>query len=121
MDTGTGIGSGAGNTELVVTGCGASSAAGVAAAYRSLADSSGLHDELSDWFLPSRDELLALVESNVIRLCDEERCALWSSSADDGWVDRAYVVDVSYGNRYLWSPEEMLKVAPFAVRPIRAL
>ena len=49
LATGTGIGSGAANTQLLIENCSPNSAAGVAAAYRG--------GGKSDWFLPSKDEL----------------------------------------------------------------
>jgi len=115
------IGTGAQNTEMVVGMCGGSSAAGMADDYAV--------GGKADWFLPSFKELEALARSNLVRLCDVERCRLWSSSQwwslGPGIVrpfENLQAQAVVVGLDGPGTPIDLVsrKTAEFGVRPIRA-
>jgi hypothetical protein len=79
LATGTQIGSGAANTALIIENCGTDSAAGLAAAYRG--------GGKSDWFLPSKDELIKVFDRR--REIGLAGFYFWSSSqsnANANWV-----------------------------------
>ena len=109
---GTGIGFGKANTSLMLAGC-TSGAAVISNAYRG--------GGKSDWFLPSKDELLKLncyVMSGCTKLTNDvlggfNRSRYWSSSE---WNDlSALMVDFYNGSAYA-----LEKQNAFSFRPIRA-
>jgi hypothetical protein len=109
---GTGIGFGKANTSLMLAGC-TSGAAVISNAYKG--------GGKSDWFLPSRDELLKLncyVMSGCTKLTNDVlggfgRGYYWSSSE---WTDQdSFRVDFYNG-----SSSTAYKANTFSFRPIRA-
>ncbi len=106
LPTGTAIGTGRANTQIVIAACGADTAAGLAASYRG-----GGED---DWFLPSRDELGELYRQRkeVGGLADD---FFWSSSQLD---DDAYYAWFQYfdGGNQDYDDEDF----DYRVRPVRA-
>jgi len=80
LRTGSSIGSGRGNTRIIVQACGQGTAAGLAAAYRG--------GGLNDWFLASQDELTALYRNQFL-VGGLGRGNFWTSSSQpfNGAVD----------------------------------
>jgi hypothetical protein len=107
LPTGTDIGTGRANTEIIVQACGPDSAASVAAAYRG-----GGKD---DWFLPSKDELNALYKQRRVvgALAFENFWSSSQSSRSEKWV---WFQD--FRNRT--QVDSGLKWQRFRVRPVRA-
>ena len=106
LASGTGIGSGASNTALVVQNCGTDTAAGLAADYRG--------GGKSDWFLPSKDELMKVYDrrSEIGALVDD---GFWSSSQGDVIDDGAWCQNLDDGTQL-----EGYKSTVSRVRPVRA-
>ena len=110
LPTGTDVGAGRANTELIVRVCGPDSAAGVAAAYRG-----GGKD---DWFLPSKDELNALyVQRKVVGALAVPRGLgrFWSSSQSSDYVDEAWCQSFGNGTQGIDNKFDIWRV-----RPVRA-
>ncbi|MFM8352887.1 MAG: hypothetical protein ACKN9D_17715, partial [Actinomycetales bacterium] len=92
VQTGTGIGSGRDNTAAIIGVCGNQSAAGVAAAYTG--------GGLSDWFLPSKDELAELYNQRGV-VGGLASYSYWSSSQSSDVKKYAWIqgfVDGTQGN-----------------------
>jgi len=104
--TGDGIGEGRENTRRIIEVCGVESAAGVAAGYTG--------GGLSDWFLPSVDELDALYEQRAVvgGLASDD---FWSSSQDGDDVDSAWGQGFGGGLQ-----DDYYKGNDLRVRPVRA-
>lgn len=102
--TGTGIGSGADNTDLIIDACGSKTAAGFAARYRG--------GGKRDWYLPSKDELDALVSSRAFTM----RGTYWSSSQVDAFAGLAFARPGVVGGAF----QQLQKNALYGVMPIRA-
>jgi len=73
-----------------------------------------------DWFLPSKDELQALLASNVLSITLDTHY-YWSSSQhpDGGRTDCVWALDFGTGDRGLWNEENKAHDRAF-VRPIRS-
>jgi len=106
LPTGTAIGTGRANTQIIIAACGADTAASLAASYRG-----GGKD---DWFLPSRDELNALYRQRKV-VGGLAVGYFWSSSQDDDDAYYAWYQNFYYGDQYLSD-----KDANGRVRPVRA-
>ncbi|MCF7943828.1 MAG: InlB B-repeat-containing protein [Spirochaetia bacterium] len=105
------IGDGFGNTEILVDEFGSASAAGICSSYTS---NEHQNYPISDWYLPSHDELL-LLKSNLdnFSLGDfSPLTAYWSSTESS--ADEAYAMKFSDG-----SIESRAKAETLLVRPIR--
>jgi uncharacterized repeat protein (TIGR02543 family) len=74
----------------------------------------------SNWFLPSKDELQALLDSNVLNITNDTHY-YWSSSQhpDGGRIDCVWALDFGTGDRGLWNEENKEHDRAF-VRPIRS-
>lgn len=105
--TGTEIGTGAGNTRLVIEACGRATAAGTAAAYTARGK--------GDWFLPAKDELNALFQARR-EISGIPAVSYWTSSQSDAFVDYAYFQSFFSGNQSGW----FFKGYERRVRPVRA-
>jgi len=108
--TGTPIGTGRSNTQIIINACGESTAAGVAARYRG--------GGRQDWFLPSRDELNALFLQRSVVGGFDGNAILWSSSQpsmDLYSTYKAWNQSFSFGNQAVEYVGEANRV-----RPIRA-
>ena len=88
LATGTQIGAGASNTALIIQNCGTGTAAGLASAYRG--------GGKTDWFLPSKDELMKVYDrrGEIGALTDD---TWWSSSQGSGTADDAWMQYFSLG------------------------
>jgi len=109
----TDVGAGAANTALIIEKCGDDTAAVKAAAYRGAG--------LTDWFLPSKDELAAVYSMRTE--IGEMTCGdYWSSSqvpstvASNGGVAYAWRQRTSFG----LGPKVTPKSSYYCVRPVRA-
>ncbi len=116
LATGTQIGTGAANTQLIIQNCGTDSAAGLAAAYRG--------GGKSDWFLPSMDELRKLYDRRS-EAGTPDCCSFWSSSQNFSWSPSmelssgavsAWGKYFDYGSEY----SDALKYNDSRLRPVRA-
>lgn len=74
----------------------------------------------SNWFLPSKEELQTLLDSNVLSITNDTHY-YWSSSQhpDGGRIDCAWALDFGTGDRGLWNEENKEHDRAF-VRPIRS-
>jgi hypothetical protein len=79
--TGTAIYTGLANTNAIIAACGAGTAAQLAAAYT--AGGTGLAG-ITDWYLPSLDELQAMINQKAVigmsTACNANGCLYWTSS-----------------------------------------
>lgn len=108
IGTRTAFGTGWDNTAALITACGPASAAGLATSY----DGGGL----SDWFLPSKDELDAMMSASVVLFSSEQPGAsewYWSSSESDS-------TDAWNQSFNTGSQESNMRFIELAVRPVRA-
>jgi len=108
--TSTALGSGRSNTQIIITARGASTAAGVATAYRG--------GGRLDWFLPSRDELNALYLSKTAGMGLDGEVILWSASEpsmDLYTQHKAWNQNFNFGNQAIEYESQLNRV-----RPIRA-
>jgi hypothetical protein len=106
LPTGTAIGTGRANTQIVIDACGADAAAGVAAAFRG-----GGKD---DWFLPSKNELNALYRQRKV-VGGLAGVDFWSSSQVEDTANYAWSQLFILGSQYYSS-----KDSDYRVRPVRA-
>lgn len=107
LDTAAGIGSGPANTRAIITACGPDSAAGLAAAYTG--------GGLTDWHLPSKEELAALVAVRPYGTALDEDF-YWTSTQSD-------LVEAAWGHsvrEFEAEQYDLLTKAPFTLRPVRA-
>jgi hypothetical protein len=99
---------------LIIANCGSDSAAGAAQSYRG--------GGKTDWFLPSKDELMTLY--NIARseagMCEDisVKCSYWSSSEDDSdEISGTDATAMSFSNA---STDIVDKAETRAVHPVRA-
>ena len=111
--TATGIGSGAQNTEIIVGDFGSSSS------YAALTAQNISFGSYSDWYLPSRDELVQLRDSlfalNLGALTPE--ASYWSSTQDQIFNSNAWIVTMT--NNPNGSVQSIIKTQNYRLRPIR--
>ena len=105
LSTGTAIGTGRANTQIIIDACGADTAAGVAAAFRG-----GGKD---DWFLPSKNELKALYR---------QRKVVGGLAAVGFWSSSQYELNAFYAwHQNLYGYQSLdYKDYDTRVRPVRA-
>lgn len=111
--TGTEVGTGLANTDAIIAvpQCAVGTAAAVARAYAG--------GGLTDWFLPSRDELILLKQSRVGSLVPVYFGLYWSSSQDGSPYATACDDDCAAIGRYM-SYRTRVKGFYEHVRPVRA-
>ena len=108
LPTGTGIGTGRANTQIIIAACGTDTAAGLASSYYR----GGGRD---DWFLPSKDELNALYAQRAM-VGGLAAVAFWSSSQFGDYANYAWLQwFFNYGNQF-----DNNKYDANRVRPVRA-
>jgi hypothetical protein len=121
LPTGTGIGTGLGNTSIIIAACGSSTAAGMAASYRG--------GGVSDWYLPSKDEFAAMFQARTV-VGTLNDAGYWTSSQHPSFRSAAYVQHYDKGftgiagccieGGFTEYKDYDAKYKPYRMRPIRA-